>query len=227
MSRAFKQKVASVGIGALLSLLQVPASAGPGDVDKSGAAWWQWALSIPASVNPLVDTTGEHCLVGQNGNVWYLAELFFTGGTVTRDCDVPADTKFFVPVINSVNIDTPGICGQGASIPVKDLRAAAAPFIDAATNLSVTVDGKSVENLHRSKSGIFAVALPDDNLFDPFCGGPGTVPPGIYSPAIDDGYYAQINALSPGVHIIKIHAESGAFVLDVTYNLNVVATAKH
>ena len=31
------------------------------------AEWWQWALSIPASVNPLVDTTGEHCLVGQNG----------------------------------------------------------------------------------------------------------------------------------------------------------------
>lgn len=226
MTSALKWSTAA-GIGAVLTLMPGPATAGPGDVDKSGAAWWQWALSIPASVNPLLDTTGEQCLVGQHGDVWYLAALFFTGGAVTRNCEVPADTKFFVPVINSVNIDTPGICGQGASIPVKDLRAAAAPFIDAATNLSITVDNRDVKNLHRIKSGVFAVALPDDNLFNPFCGGPGTVPPGIYSPAIDDGYYAQINALSPGAHIVKIHAESGGFVLDVTYNLDVVATAKH
>jgi hypothetical protein len=25
------------------------------------AEWWQWALGIPGAVNPLTDTTGQHC----------------------------------------------------------------------------------------------------------------------------------------------------------------------
>src|SRR5262245_8830247 len=29
-------------------------------------AWWQWALSIPEAQNPVTDTTGEFCHVGQS-----------------------------------------------------------------------------------------------------------------------------------------------------------------
>src|SRR6516162_4753678 len=29
--------------------------------------WWQWALSIPTSVNPLADATGDNAFVGQRG----------------------------------------------------------------------------------------------------------------------------------------------------------------
>src|SRR5262245_45548774 len=36
-----------------------------------GAAWWQWALSIPADRNPLTDKTGEFCGEGQSGPVWF------------------------------------------------------------------------------------------------------------------------------------------------------------
>ena len=28
---------------------------------ESSAEWWQWALSIPVSENPLLDETGEKC----------------------------------------------------------------------------------------------------------------------------------------------------------------------
>ena len=229
MSSAFKRVVASIGIGMALMLTQAPATAGPGDVDKSGAAWWQWVLSIPVDENPLLDTTGEKCMVGQRGGVWYLAGTF-GDPTATRDCTVPAGTAFFVPVINSVNFDSPNVCGLPPDhVPVSDLRAAVAPFIDGATNLSVTVDGVAVNNMRRIKSGVFAVTLPDDNLFDAPCAGAGGVPPGVYSPAIDDGYYAQVNALSAGPHVIVIHAESPSFgfTLDVTYNLDVVATINH
>ena len=106
MTSAFKRKVASIGIATALTLLQGSALAGPPDDTKSGAAWWQWALSIPASVNPMLDTTGANCMVGQNGDVWYLAELFFVGGSVTRDCAVPEGVTLFFPVLNFVNIDT-------------------------------------------------------------------------------------------------------------------------
>ena len=93
MNNAFKRAVASVGIGMALMLTQAPATAGPGDVDKSGASWWQWVLSIPVDENPLLDTTGEKCMVGQSGGVWYLAGTF-GAPTVTRDCTVPAGTAF-------------------------------------------------------------------------------------------------------------------------------------
>src|SRR5215216_167820 len=37
------------------------------------AEWWQWALGVPAAVNPLTDTTGEHCAQRQVDKVWFLA----------------------------------------------------------------------------------------------------------------------------------------------------------
>ena len=40
------------------------------------AEWWQWALETPASVNPVLDMTGEFCAEGQKGHVWFLAGTF-------------------------------------------------------------------------------------------------------------------------------------------------------
>src|SRR2546427_7156737 len=48
--------------------------------------WWQWALSIPSDVNPVLDTTGVHCAEGQTGKVWFLAGTF--GGAATRTCTI-------------------------------------------------------------------------------------------------------------------------------------------
>jgi hypothetical protein len=47
------------------------------------------------------------------------------------------------------------------------------------------------------------------------------VPAGVYSPSVDDGYYALLKPLSLGNHTLHVHAEipSQSFVLDVTYNL--------
>ena len=52
------------------------------------AQWWQWVLSIPVFENPLLDQTGEKCVVGQRGPVWFLAGNF-GGGETTRSCSVP------------------------------------------------------------------------------------------------------------------------------------------
>jgi hypothetical protein len=41
------------------------------------ARWVQWALSIPAATNPILDPDGENCELGQSGSVWFLAG---TGG---------------------------------------------------------------------------------------------------------------------------------------------------
>jgi hypothetical protein len=89
---------------------------------KLSAVWWQWALSIPTSVNPQLDTTGKDAVVGQRGSVWFLAG-FFGGGPATRTCSVPQGTALFFPVINSVNINIPDVCGQMGTLTVSQLRA--------------------------------------------------------------------------------------------------------
>jgi hypothetical protein len=189
------------------------------EYDKLTGEWWQWATSIPVSANPIVDTSGVDCMAGQRGPIWFIGGTF-GGGSAIRKCSIPADKKLFLPVINSVNVNTPNVCGQGpGDMSVGDLRSQVAPFIDNATKLSVLVDGKT-QTMSRVKSDVFDVVLPEDNIFDGPCG--SNVPAGVYSPAIDDGYYVMLNPLSAGPHSLKIHAESGSFNLDVKYDLNVV-----
>jgi hypothetical protein len=215
--------IAIVGISLGLLLPLNRASADSASVKQLSAEWWQWALSIPTSENPLLDTTGEACMVGQRGDTWFLAGTFVSG-PVTRTCSVPEGTVLFSPVINSTNIDTPNVCGQEPDrIPVEDLRALSAAFIDGATNLVVELDGEPIGNVHRVQSKVFAVALPEENVFDAICPPPG-VPAGIYSPAVDDGYYVRLNPLEVGSHTLHIRSENPDvdFALDVTYHLTVV-----
>src|SRR5688572_13524708 len=91
------------------------------DFKKLSAQWWQWALSIPPSTNPLLDQTGADCMVGQRGDLWFLAGGLF-GGTFTRTCAVPEGVTLFFPAVNSVQFDTPGVCGQTGSFSVETLR---------------------------------------------------------------------------------------------------------
>ena len=191
---------------------------------RLSAEWWQWALSIPVADNPLLDTNGDKCMVGQRGEHWFLAGSF-NGGAVARTCSVPEGAKVFFPVINSINLDVPNVCGQGPErIPVADLRAASAAFIAGASNVAAELDGVPVEHIRRIKSPVFAAAFAEDNLFDAPCASLGGVPAGIYSPVVDDGLYVRLKPMKAGRHTLHFHAEnvSQGFVLDVTYTLNVV-----
>jgi hypothetical protein len=215
----------AICLGLMISLNVTFADAQP--LQDLSAEWWQWVLSIPTSINPGLDSTGEDCMVGQRGSMWFLAGN--GGGTTRRTCAVPEGTVLFFPVINSVNFNTPNVCGQtGRDIPVATLRALSAAFIDGATNLLVEVNNRSVGNLQRVQSNVFAIALPEDNVFDAPCASLGGVPRGIYSPAVDDGFYVQLSPLGRGRHTLHIHAEnpSQQFFLDVTYDLTVVPVSQ-
>jgi hypothetical protein len=196
---------------------------------KLTAEWEQWVLSIPEDANPLLDPTGENCMVGQRGPTWFLVGTFF-GGTVTRACSIPEDVRLFFPVVNFVNINAPNVCGQdGNDVPAADLRVPAAAFVNGAVELSVILDGKPISNLVRTKSKAFAVALPEDSLFDAPCASAGGVPAGVYSPAVDDGIYVRLAPLKTGQHTLNFQAENptAGFDLDVTYHLTVVPVRLH
>jgi hypothetical protein len=219
MNKHVKRIVGIVAMGFLAIALQGSAVAGPGPIARSSdAAWWQWALAIDAAQNPLLDETGQYCALGQGGHEWYLAGTF-TGETVERTCSVPVGTWLFFPIVNSIWIDTPNeppesLCYQGG-VPQLDFgRAYNKAFVDAATNVSASLDGHGLP-LTRLQSDVFDVALPADNLFSVFLGCP---PAGTYQ-AVDDGWYAKVGPLSRGNHQLKLTGQSGGFVIDVTYHL--------
>jgi hypothetical protein len=216
---------AIVGIGAAFVLPGTSAFAAK--EDKLGADWWQWALSAPTAHNPLLDTTGADCAVGQHGNLWFLAGVF-GGGTVTRSCTIPKNKNIFFPLANQVNFNTPNVCGQdGNDIPVDTLRAGSAAFADGVIHLSAELDGQALTDIERLQSKVFTVTLPEDNVFDAVCIGLGLgdVPGDKYKPAVDDGFYLQLDRLSPGSHTLHFHAEnpSQGFAVDVTYHLTVAS----
>jgi hypothetical protein len=169
--------------------------------------WWQWATSIPTPVNPLLDVTGQNCMVGQHGPVWFLAGSFGAAGPVTRTCSVPDDKLLFFPIVNFVNINTPNVCDQ-TDMSVRELRQQAAGFINGVTNVSAELDGEVIKHVRRIRSRVFAVALPEDNIFDTpnVC----NVPAGVYSPAVDDGFYVLFDPLKAGAHTLHFHAENAS-----------------
>src|ERR1051325_2933921 len=88
----------NVGVNSNPGILPPGSSAYGHSYGEWAALWWQWVLAIPADENPLTDTTGEFCDVGQAGPVWFLAGTF--GSSVERSCTIPAGKAIFVPVHN-------------------------------------------------------------------------------------------------------------------------------
>ena len=197
------------------------------DPQTLSAEWWQWAFSIPRSVNPMLVQQGDDkCMIGQRGPVWFLAGDFSgSGQAITRTCNVPEGVTLFFPVINFVDINTPPpptTCGTKVQ-DAKDLQAETQPAINSIRSVTVTLDGRNItKRVLRLIPQPFEVAFPRDNLFAEF-----GCPEGIYSPAVDGGDYVLISPLKPGDHTIHFHGESdstffGHVEQDVTYNLTIV-----
>src|SRR5262249_32727456 len=129
-----------------------------GELRRLSAEWWQWILSIPTSVNPLLEgvppppvdaNPPETCMAGQRGPIWFLAGVFGSG-MAKRTCTLPEGKELFFPAFNAVEYNTPKICGQGPEdLSVERMRSDLAPFIDGVSFLKVTLDRKPIHHLHR------------------------------------------------------------------------------
>lgn len=195
----------------------VSAEENAGQLRKLTAEWWQWAFSIPSSVNPLQDASGEHCMVGQRGDVWFLAGTI-TGVPATRTCAVPEVAELFLPIANSfvIAIDCDG---SPTGETIQEARAGAASGLEGTQIVKVELDGQPIANVRRVRSEVFWAALPEDNIIDQFCA-PTNTPTGIYSPAVDDGYYVKLKPLPVGQHTLQFET-TGTVSQNITYTLNV------
>lgn len=170
------------------------------------AEWWTWMVG--EGFYPLVDTTGELCASGQSGEVFFLAGSW--AGDVTRSCTVSEDMKIFFPVQNIVYLNFPD--DPPLDVPAK--RAELAGILNGTTGRSVTIDGRSVDDLddYRVQSPVFEAFLPGGNLIGE--------PEMLTGPDVDDGWYIMLKSLDEGEHTINF--VGGWPGPDVTYNLTVV-----
>jgi hypothetical protein len=191
----------------------------PSSIPAISAQWARWVLQIPASNNPILDTTGAKCAINQNNNIpfWFLVGDF--GGTVTRTCTIPKDRFIFFPVLNALVTDIPSPPGN-----IQQEQAIAKQIADATivSSLRASVDNKqlSTSDIHRAQSVPFSFIAPQNEILgDPQGFGTG----------VTDGYWVILNPLSVGQHTIHFSGQARAipalgfppFSLDVTYHISV------
>jgi hypothetical protein len=191
-----------------------------------GARWWQYVLGIPLlphpDNNPLFDTTGARCQVGQWGPVFFLVGTA-TNDPVTRSCDVPAGMGLFFPIINIVcAVPEDGLKPEDIS----DLCSGLIDHVDL-KSLSLTIDGKNVQNLSKFRaSEFFSFTGTAHGPFETTGCAPDLHPcyADFHPIAFSDGYWAMLRPLSRGKHTVHFHGENPIFpqTVDVTYNLNVI-----
>ena len=187
------------------------------------ARWWQWAYSVPASVNPLFDETGAKCGQGQSGKVWYLAGVFNASGTASRECDVPEGKALLFPILND-EFDNKICIEPNSHFSVKTLRSQAKQALDSATNLTAQVDGVSIDPTpFRTTSPTFNIKMPEGNIAQELGCVEGA---GTYAPVVGDGWYIMLKPLSHGVHTVSFSGEVtdgpfAGFALSISYTLHV------
>jgi len=189
----------------------IPPSAHPfgASYGEWSAGWWEWALSLPATDHPLLQSGAVDCAAGQSGPVWFIGGSFAPGRTM-RSCTIPKGTAVFFPILNNASLALP----EDADTP-RLLRRHAREIVNAATGIFARVDGQKVTRLarFRADSPLFFVRQGPDNLFG--------VPDGTLVRGVSDGYWLMLTPLKPGVHRLRFGGALEGFSLDVSYRITV------
>jgi|SRR2546425_1468219 len=150
---------------------------------------WQWDLSLPPAQHPLHNYTPENCANGQDGPVWFLAEVL--SGTEERTCTIPAGKSILAALLD-------GECDS--SDPTlqndQDVRQCATEGNDYGV-ISATLDGRRMQNLdqYRIDSGFYNITISGDNIADE--------KPGTYR-AFTNGFFVFLQPLQNGTHDLRL-----------------------
>jgi hypothetical protein len=180
------------------------------------AEWWKWAKGVPDDVNPVRDTTGEHCAVGQRGAVWFLAGGFGSS-RIIRKCVIPAGRYIFFPVVNMAYWPS----SDDSGLKCEKMKQAAALNNDTALELFASVDGVEIPGVERYRAKT-------ETCFDIFERLRGAEGPHAGFPSASDGFWLLLPPLAKGPHTIKFggmyNRASGAYgrmVQDIEYYVTV------
>lgn len=196
--------------------------------------WWQWAMSIGASKNPIIDADGSFCSGQQPaGPVWFLAGTATVDEVVKRSCTVPAGRSLFFPVIATMltackkdedceaqghptsTCDEEPQTDQWLTDTIKSYD-----FPSFVQEMEVKMDDKVIDKTsllgHRVETGIFSIDGPTDPNEVLFPCTLGT------RNAIADGYYVFIEGLAKGTHTVALSGKDvEGYTTSVEYTLQV------
>lgn len=199
--------------------------------------WWQWALSYPAPVNPLLDATGAFSYLGDQGPVFFLAGTI-GNATFSRTVTVRSDQAIFVPVFPFITWD--GISAYHPGTYANLLRdveetAGIGPTGSAPnTTLLLTLNGSSLPlppgttsllDFRQTSPALFNLTVPANNAF----GLTGPDYPGTF-PSVSDGWWVLLNPLPVGQYTLRFRGDTtgigayagGTIFTDTTYTITSV-----
>lgn len=189
---------------------------------RSVADWterlWHWLTSVPASVNPVFDSSGVNCGLNQEGPVWFLAGAAVP--TFTRYCTIPHGKAILMPLVAFL-YDYPcppevGPFEPAAGQSLEDfLTDSAAAAIDGLTLTYASLDGKTLKP-RRVTTKVFGFTAAKDL-------GPGLDVCMTGSPqvAVSDGYWLTIDPLPRGDHVVQINLNGPGGPASGTFNLKI------
>jgi hypothetical protein len=176
------------------------------------ARWWQWLLSIPKSVNPAMDSSGENASIGQPES-----KVFFLCQTIEgvkqqphRKICINRGTSLFLPVINWVSDFYEHGNSESELIKIAKQR------MDAIGNLEFRLNGTNIHGLekYRCLSKFFTIELPKDNILD--------LPVGK-ALLISDGYWVFTEPIVSNTTIFTFGScSSGVTKIGVNYSIKII-----
>ena len=177
--------------------------------------WWQWFLSTPKAVNPVIDESGKFASANQPlKDVWFLAGKVGNEdkNIPNRFCRIPSGRSILFPVINceANPLEYPEL------ITEQDLIEHVNRDENTIITKECSVDGRLIP-VQRVKSdpAIFEVKINEDNPCDiKGCG---------ITLASGDGYWVFLKPLCLGDHFISFRGscEKGKLNSGANYHLNI------
>jgi hypothetical protein len=176
--------------------------------------WWQWALSTPRSVNPVVDSTGIYAHKHQSGDAWYLAGKFGSEdrSLPERKCSIPREKGILFPILNceANPLEYPNLKTD------EDLIHHVNKDVDTVVLRDCFVNGERIPPQRiRSDPRVFDLSIHRDN--------PLGVKGGGFTRAAADGYWVFLKPLAVGVYSIEFEGrcENGRLCSGARYNITV------
>lgn len=183
-------------------------------------AWVKKVYTLPCEGHPLLHDEADNSIHDAEGPVTFLFGSL--GGKVKRTIRIPEEKGIFFPVLNYMATYP---CPYSGFKPAPGqslndfLQHAASDIVNQGTNMTVTLDGMRLTDLHpyHMTTDIFYIqALPELICLD-------NCVTGELQPVLADGYWVMLRPLSPGKHVLNYkgsYAKLG-WVVDVTYVIEV------
>jgi len=185
--------------------------------------WWKWVLSIPLSINPLTDQTGQHWNVAQPSS----DVLFLAGCLPSKDERFPRSNERFphrnIKIESGRSVLFPVLNCEANSLEYPDLRSHenllkhVLDDINTIRKKDVFINGIRLNPARvQSDPRIFDVTMNEDNIF------------GVKNPsstdATADGYWTFLKPLPRGSYTIHIEGscEFGRLKSGAVYEIEIV-----